>query len=53
VTEPLDVPPPRSPSPNTFSSIRLDAQELAALQFDEFVRVLVQKLADLKSQRAA
>src|SRR5687767_9111727 len=44
--------PPRS-SPNTFSSIELDPQDLVTLSFDEFVNVLVAKLTDFKGQRAA
>ena len=55
MTEPLDVPAREQhrPSPNTFSSVRLDPQTLAALPFDEFVRVLIGTLNNLKGQRAA
>jgi hypothetical protein len=55
MTEALESRAPESPRPhpNTFSSIKLDPRELAALPFDQFVKVLLEKLADLKSQRAA
>jgi hypothetical protein len=41
----------KPPGPNTFSSIRLDPQELAALTFDKFVRVLLSKLDHVKTER--
>ena len=55
MTEPLDVtdPEPPRPTPNTFSSIKLDPRELVALPFDEFVKVLIEKLGGLRSQRSA
>jgi hypothetical protein len=55
MTEPLGAaaPAPSRPRPNTFSPIKLDPQELAALSFDEFVKVLVEKLTGFKGQRAA
>lgn len=43
---------PSKPGPNTFGSIRLDPQELAALAFDDFVRALLAKLVDFKNGRA-
>ena len=55
MTQPPNVPAREQhrPSPNTFSSVRLDPQTLAALPFDEFVRVLIGTLNNLKGQRAA
>jgi hypothetical protein len=45
--------PPGRPRSSTFSSIRLAAETLPPLPFDQFVSVVVGKLAELKSERAA
>jgi hypothetical protein len=47
------TPVPSRPGPNTFSPIKLDPRELAALSFDEFVKALLEKLDAFKGQRAA
>src|SRR5436190_3806617 len=55
MTEPPVNPPAAAPRPrpNTFGSIKLDPQALAALPFGDFVTTLTAKLSGLKDQRAA
>jgi len=52
MAEPLDA-GAKPLAPNTFRSIRLDPQKLAALAFSEFVKALLDELRLLKRERSA
>ena len=44
---------PNAPRPNTFSPIRLAAETLPPLPFDQFVATIVEKLTELRVERTA